>query len=320
MGSGALLAILVGLWFVVLVPMVVTRGELASPASPARVLRRRSSAGSDSSRRSAGPETHRPTAGPVRDRSEMSATSRLGASPATAPRADAALPNAALENLVTEPVPVVSSDQPAAAGAKNGQSTPAAPAETDQSRPQRRPSRPPSGTERVVRVDARPPVPPPAPPAAGTNLDIRARRRRLLSGLIGLAVLWAAFAAFWQPLLWWPQIVLDLVVFSYLVFLRLEAQREQDREERRRARSTMRAPLPVDRTERVAAQRAGYEAALHSTSTSMAIELDDDDPNFRDMPTWAPPAPATVGVAARSRASVAHDQDEAEDWSYRKAV
>lgn len=280
MGSGALLAILVGLWFVVLVPMVVTRGELVSPASPARVLRRRS----------AGPETSRPTAGPVRDRSEMSATSRLGASPATAPRADAALENAALETMVTEPVPVVSSDRP----------------QTD--------------PERVVRVDARPPVPPPAPPAARTDVDIRARRRRLLSGLIGLAVLWAAFAAFWQPLLWWPQIVLDLVVFSYLVFLRLEAQREQDREERRRARSTMRAPLPVDRAERVAAQRAGYEAALHSTSTSMAIELDDDDPNFRDLPTWAPPAPATVGVAARTHATVANDQDEAEDWSYRKAV
>lgn len=275
MGSGALLAILVGLWFVVLVPMVVTRGELVSPASPARVLRRRS----------AGPETSRPTAGPVRDRSEMSATSRLGASPATAPRADAAL-----ETMVTEPVPVVSSDRPR------------------------------SDPERVVRVDARPPVPPPAPPAARTDVDIRARRRRLLSGLIGLAVLWAAFAAFWAPVLWWPQIVLDLVVFSYLVFLRLEAQREQDREERRRARSTMRAPLPVDRTARVAAQRAGYEAALHSTSTSMAIELDDDDPNFREMPTWAPPAPATVGVAAGSRVTVASDDDEAEDWSYRKAV
>ncbi|MDQ3506228.1 MAG: hypothetical protein M3446_11085, partial [Actinomycetota bacterium] len=43
MGSGLLLAILVALWFVVLVPMVVTRGDLATaPAESTRVLRRRS--------------------------------------------------------------------------------------------------------------------------------------------------------------------------------------------------------------------------------------------------------------------------------------
>ena len=125
--------------------------------------------------------------------------------------------------------------------------------------------------------------------------------------MVALTFLWALFAAFWQPVLWWPQILLDLVVFSYLVFLRLEAQREQDREERRRARAAMRVALPEDRTERLVRQHTQYQAHVTAATGQQAITLDDDDPSFAEMPTWDPSRQAR-GVA------------EAPVWHERKAV
>ncbi len=66
--------------------------------------------------------------------------------------------------------------------------------------------------------------------------DVVMRRRRTLSGLIALAVLWAGLALFYRSYFWTAQIVLDLMVFGYLVYLRLEAQREAERRDRRAAR------------------------------------------------------------------------------------
>lgn len=66
--------------------------------------------------------------------------------------------------------------------------------------------------------------------------DVVMRRRRTLSGLIALAVLWAGLALFYRSYFWTAQIVLDLMVFGYLVYLRLEAQREAERRDRREAR------------------------------------------------------------------------------------
>jgi len=142
------------------------------------------------------------------------------------------------------------------------------------------------------------------------EVDIRARRRRMLLGLIGLAVLWAGFAAFWQPVLWWPQILLDLVVFSYVVFLRLEAQREQERQERRQARATARVTLPEDRTEREVRKHTQYRQHVTAATGHGAIGIDDDDPSFAEMPTY---------VAAPS-SRVAADADDAPAWQERKAV
>lgn len=271
MGSGVLLAILVALWFIVLVPMVVTRGDLAvTPAEPMRVLRRRS------------------------DRSAMSSSAMPSGAPAASSRAAR---RADAENMHTEPIPVLPRRVPGAALAAERP-----PAER---RPNKAgtPVKPVSSTEAEQKVSASPM----RDLIARRELDIRARRRRMLLGLIALAVLWAGFAAFWQPVLWWPQILLDLVVFSYLVFLRLEAQREQDRQERRRARAATRVSLPEDRTERAVRKHVQYQQHVTAATGNQAISLDDDDPGFAELPTYVP-TPAARAVA------------EAPAWHERKAV
>ena len=264
MGSGVLLAILVALWFVVLVPMVVTRGDLATaPAEPMRVLRRRS------------------------DRSAMSsnAMSSNAMSSHEKPGKSRAAPAGGAENMLTEPIPVLPRRIPGAT--------------------LRQEPSPVSG--RSVVAEQQVSDPPVRDKPARTDIDIRARRRRMLAGMVALAVLWALFAAFWQPVLWWPQIILDLVIFSYLVFLRLEAQREQDRQERRRARTATRVKMPEDRTERSIRRHTQYQAQVTAATEHQAISLDDDDPSFAEMPTYVPAPPAHV-VA------------EAPTWHERKAV
>jgi len=264
MGSGVLLAILVGLWFVVLVPMVVTRGDLAvTPAEPMRVLRRRSHG------------------------SAMSTTANSSADQ-TSSRA-ARRPDA--EEMHTEPIPVLPRRVPGAAMAAAG-----APVSGRAAKP----GAAEAGEQPVSASPVRDMI-------ARHEVGIRARRRRMLLGLIALAVLWAGFAAFWQPVLWWPQILLDLVVFSYLVFLRLEAQREQDRQERRRARAATRVSLPEDRTEREVRKHVQYQQHVTAATGQGSIGIDDDDPSFAEMPTYAPTPPSRV-VA------------EAPAWHERKAV
>jgi len=271
MGSGVLLAILVALWFVVLVPMVVTRGDLAAtPAEPMRVLRRRS------------------------DRSAMSSSAVSSGDHGLGSRA-ARVTEA--ENRRTEPIPMLPRRVPGAslAGDRPAPSRPVNPVGREQQVPEQ-----PAPEQHVSTSSMRELI-------ARGEIDIRARRRRMLVGMVALALLWAVFAAFWLPILWWPQILLDLVVFSYLVFLRLEAQREQDRQERRRARAATRVTLPEDRNERLVRQRTQYQANVTAATGRQAITLDDDDPNFAELPTWDP-----------SRESLA--VTEAPAWHERKAV
>ncbi|MGI8695032.1 MAG: hypothetical protein ACR2JK_19365 [Geodermatophilaceae bacterium] len=278
MGSGVLLAILVGLWFVVLVPMVVTRGDLADISAEPRVLRRRSDrsampSNSTSSHTSAGSP-----ASSGQFASGSAASSGQFTSGGRAARTEPA------HELLTEPIPRLPKRVPGAT-LNTGAS--------------------PTSERPATRAVAEQPVA--VSPARDDNhrseVDIRARRRRMLTGLIALAVLWAGFAAFWQPVLWWPQIILDLVIFSYLVFLRLEAQREQDRQERRRARAATRLTMPEDRTERSVRRHAQYQAHVTAATEHQAIALDDDDPSFAQMPIWQPAA-----------------VDDAAYWSARKAV
>jgi len=274
MGSGALLAILVALWFVVLVPMVVTRGDLATaPAEPMRVLRRRSDRGAKSES--------------AMSRSEMSRTAK-----ATGSGRASSVPSIP-DHMRTQPIPPLPRRIPGAT--------------LMQERPTREKPAAPGKARTVTQpTDAESPARDRTPREFG----IRARRRRMLVGLIALAGLWAVAAGFWQPVLWWPQIVLDLIVFSYLVFLRLEAQREQDRQERRRARAAGRAALPEDRTERSVRRHTQYQAQVTAATEHQPIALDDDDPSFAEMPTWnAPPAEPVVP-----------EIPEMPDWSYRKAV
>lgn len=259
MGSGVLLAILVALWFVVLVPMVVTRGDLATaPAEPMRVLRRRS------------------------DRSAMSSNAM---SSHEKPGKSRAAPAGGAENMLTEPIPVLPRRIPGAT--------------------LRQEPSPVSG--RSVVAEQQVSDPPVRDKPARTDIDIRARRRRMLTGMVALAVLWALFAIFWQPVLWWPQIVFDLVIFSYLVFLRLEAQRRQDRLDRRRARAAVRMRMPEDRTERLIRRQTEYQGQVTAATEHQAMAIDDDDPSFAEMPTWDP-------------ARDSHIAAQAPAWHERKAV
>lgn len=269
MGSGALLAILVALWFVVLVPMVVTRGDLAAaPAEPMRVLRRRSD-------------------------SKASGEQRMGK------QATGGQP---AENMLTEPIPTLPRRIPGATMRKememppvpeprvrSAAGTPVTASASEPTVPSKAASKAPDRTERPARTDG----------------DIRGRRQRLLLSLVAVAVLFALFAAFWQPVFWWPQVVLDLVAFSYIVFLRLEAQREQDRQERRRARASARVTLPEDRTQRMVRKQTQYQDHITAVSGNQPISLDDEDPGFAEMPTWNPDSELVA---------------EAPAWHERKAV
>lgn len=293
MGSGVLLAILVALWFIVLVPMVVTRGDLATaPAEPVRVLRRRSdrssmSSSATSSASSSARSSHGQASPGQASRGQYDR--RQPSRPKPDQRGDRVV---GVENLRTEPIPQLPRRVP---GATLLAEQPPV--------PERRAPQAPAGN----RVVADPPVRD-EPKPTRAEADIRTRRRRMLTGMFAFAGLWALFAAFWQPVLWWPQIVLDLIIFSYLVFLRMEAQREQDRQERRRARAAARVSMPEDRTERLVRRRSQYQAQVTAATEHHAIALDDDDPSFTEMPTWQPTAPADPPV------------DDATYWSSRKAV
>ncbi|CAN5257663.1 hypothetical protein BH20ACT5_BH20ACT5_22370 [soil metagenome] len=154
------------------------------------------------------------------------------------------------------------------------------------------------------------------------HAEVMARRRRTLLGLIGLAVLWAGLAAFYRSYFWTAQVVLDLIVFAYLVYLRLEVQRETERRERREQRFSER-PTPTRAPGRRPVPRAsvplGRPVAATAVDTSLPegtwapnpipaptyvnkavaptrrydvddrlIGLDDDDPTFADMAEWQP--------------------------------
>ncbi|MBA3797627.1 MAG: hypothetical protein H0X18_00700 [Geodermatophilaceae bacterium] len=278
MGSGLLLAILVALWFVVLVPMVVTRGDLATaPAESTRVLRRRSD-------RSAMPTS----ASSMNSMSHRVGSGSTGARSSSTVSSSAASP-AAPETMLTSPIPPLPRRVPGATLVHDQPPVPGRPA----------------GMAQAEQVAAGSEV---RDRSARAELDIRTRRRRMLTGLVALAALWALFAIFWQPLLWWPQIVLDLAIFSYLVFLRLEAQRRQDRLDRRRARAAVRMRMPEDRTERLVRRQTEYQGQVAAATEHQAIAIDDDDPSFAEIPTWQPAAPSAPAV------------DEATYWSSRKAV
>ncbi len=126
--------------------------------------------------------------------------------------------------------------------------------------------------------------------------DVVSRRRRTLVALIALAVVWALLAVFYRSYFWTAQIVLDLMVFAYIVYLRLEAQREAERRERRAVRFAGRS---------APARSAGRRSSRASTD-------DDDDatapiPRVKDKPVpmgWTPnpvPVPTYVNKATAPR-------------------
>ncbi|MBA3252381.1 MAG: hypothetical protein H0T66_19235 [Geodermatophilaceae bacterium] len=155
--------------------------------------------------------------------------------------------------------------------------------------------------------------------------DVVARRRRTLAGLIGLAVLWAVLAIFYRSYFWTAQIALDLIVFAYIVYLRLEAQREAERRDRRAVRFAERpsgprppsrrfttrrptfsdadvtAPIPRVPTAKPAPARSGWTPNPVPVPTyvnkataprrahqldEQLVSIDDDDPQFASFEEW----------------------------------
>ncbi len=151
--------------------------------------------------------------------------------------------------------------------------------------------------------------------------DVVSRRRRTLAGLIGLAVLWALLAIFFRSYFWTAQIVLDLMVFAYIVYLRLEAQREAERRDRRTVRFADRpssaarppgrrpatlsdadvtAPIPRVPPKPEPVQDGWMPNPVpvptyvnkataprpHQRLDEQLVSLDDDDPNFADVAEW----------------------------------
>jgi hypothetical protein len=178
MGSGVLLAALVVLWFVVLVPMVVTRGDArpapAGVADAGRTLRRR---------RAFDPVVHAETERVAIDRDELRSTGEL-------------------------------------------------------------------------------------------TVDVHKLRRRVLLGLVALAVLMFVGAVLVGGWLWVPQVLVDLAVVGYVLVLRKAARRERlaaRRAARAAAREALRA-RPAPRPER-AAPRPAAAVAEQSHETVAGDDL-----------------------------------------------
>ncbi|MCZ2819076.1 hypothetical protein O2V63_01870 [Modestobacter sp. VKM Ac-2977] len=226
MGSGVLLAALVVLWFVVLVPMVVTRGDthtVNGAANSGRTLQRR---------RPVDPVVHAETERVSIDRAQLRSSGEL-------------------------------------------------------------------------------------------QVDVHARRRRTLAGLVGLAVLALVGALAYRSWLWAPQVLLDLAVVGYLMVTAAAAKRERRTAARRAARAAQRPPRARPVQQRPAAVRpepapapapvAAETGQVHPSlplapvhplrpgrvvaartpapagwQQSAVVGLDDEDIGFADIDVYAP--------------------------------
>lgn len=293
MGSGVFLAIVVVLWFVVLVPMVLTRRDTAreaalpEPLSPAaRILSRRS-------RRSASPRSFAATSSHPEAR-RFSAMSRRESSPSLehdqhdqTKRPYELDPQDVVDTGVharyvddVEPAPAYDPDSP-------------------------RPVDP----ERHRRTDA-------------ARELMLARRRRTLVALFVLAVVSLALAVLVSTWFWIPQVIIDLALFGYLYHLRNEAIREQ---ERRDAREERFADQPREQS---APQRRIFSASAQQESETpderrQVVRIDDEDPTFYDL-GYSSPIAHNVDLRGGADASVS-DLDRYDDyddgsWDQRKAV
>ena len=156
------------------------------------------------------------------------------------------------------------------------------------------------------------------------QIDVHARRRRMLAGLLAVALLTLVGAVAWRSALWIPQVVGDLAVVGYLMTTRRAAERERRAAARRQVREALRPPVrtaverpverraprpaarPVDvpvaapvaeqpslplaevrplRPGRVVAARTPTPAGWQHSSV---VGLDDDDIGFADVDVYQP--------------------------------
>lgn len=161
--------------------------------------------------------------------------------------------------------------------------------------------------------------------------DVVARRRRTLAGLVGLALLWAVLAIFVRSYFWTAQIVLDLIVFGYIVYLRLEAQREAERRERRAVRFAERPTGPRPPTRRFAHREPTFSDAdvtgpiARVTVPKPAPARSGWAPNPVPVPTYVNKATAPRRAHQLDEQLVSIDDDDlnfapVEEWHGRRAV
>jgi hypothetical protein len=156
------------------------------------------------------------------------------------------------------------------------------------------------------------------------KVDVHALRRRVLGGLVALALLSAVGAVLATPWLWALQLVLDLAVVGYVLVLRKVARRERlaaRRAARAAAREALRVrPAPAEAPAAPVAPAPRVEAQVHETvaaqvhpsvplapvaqfrgrvvtartpapagwQNSAVVGLDDDDLGFADIDEYQP--------------------------------
>jgi hypothetical protein len=145
-------------------------------------------------------------------------------------------------------------------------------------------------------------------------LAARARyvyRQRVVVGLLAAAVVTLGLALAASSAFWWLQVVLDLLLVAYLGYLRRQVQIEDEVRNRRAARlAGSRAAAP--RQEPAApeyAEKPEYDEEQHPAEpparpepprkahpTAVAVEVDDEDPEFAELnPSFEPPYRRAVG-------------------------
>lgn len=279
-----MLAVIVVLWFVVLVPMMLTHRDLSREATAgdrvapgARVLSRR-----------------RPARAVPAER-RYAAMSSTGSSPSVPPVDE----QRASTRATDEPAPEVSSSDVMSEHAEHEDD------EFDSIEL--------SAHELAVERSAE---------RRAERIRAARRRRDLLLGLIGLAVLSFILALAITPVFWILQVGADIGVAAYVVRLRRGTVRRERREERlaARLRPTAKALLDVEATDReefstdwrgqlgvrerpgararAEAMRARLEsdanfAEAHTDRFAAirpegyrVVDIDEDDPTFQDMDTY----------------------------------
>lgn len=134
-----------------------------------------------------------------------------------------------------------------------------------------------------------------------------ARRQRLVV-LMLVGALVTAFAAFAVPTVWWPHVLIDLVLIAYLSYLRRQVRIEDDIRRRRTARMATRraiahAPRATDRIYEAARERMTSDPRPEPTEPVLerrpplrprsplpdadVVELDDEDPAFDELEHFA---------------------------------
>lgn len=109
-------------------------------------------------------------------------------------------------------------------------------------------------------------------------------RQRVVLGLLAAVVVTAVVAATAVPAAWWLNLVVDLALVGYLVYLRTQVRIEQDVRERRLNRIG-RARLGVASAR---AERADELPPRLRRPGAVVVEIDDEDPSFFELDEYGP--------------------------------